>query len=368
IEDAFVIAVHQVDNNANQQGSLFNLSGIGGNTGRWQAHAPYKGTLYFDTANISAGRVNTGYGVSAEDNVLVSFYGSTSDNVQQVYKNGSYLVGDASGHSTTAAGNIYIGCNAGSAYQDTSIGEIILINGTVDTEDRQKLEGCLAHKWGLENALPADHPYKTAAPGGAGVSLELNGTVTDEDGTLPAATWTKEAGPGTVTFNDASAVDTTVTISEAGTYILRLTADDGLNQTVDEISITVHDAASAGYAQWAADWTTDIGATTNDFDADGLNNFGEYALGGNPTNALDHGTPPAFTQSGSGFVYVYPMRSDDETITYLVETTTNLISGVWTNQGGTAIGTNITGGDINFVTNNVGTIEKAKFIRLNIER
>ncbi|HKL21380.1 MAG TPA: hypothetical protein VJ904_06210, partial [Tichowtungia sp.] len=99
---------------------------------------------------------------------------------------------------------------------------------------------------------------------------------------------------------------------------------------------------------------------------DGLSNFGEYALGGNPTNSLAQGTLPVFSKSGSGFIYVHPMRSDDGAITYLVETTTNLISGVWTHQGVTAIGTNITGGDLNFITNEVGTLEKDKFIRLKI--
>ena len=36
------------------------------------------------------------------------------------------------------------------------------------------------------------------------------------------------SGPGTVSFGNASAVDTTATFSQAGTYVLRLTASDGL--------------------------------------------------------------------------------------------------------------------------------------------
>ena len=34
-------------------------------------------------------------------------------------------------------------------------------------------------------------------------------------------------GPGTVTFGNANAVDTTASFSAAGTYVLRLTANDG---------------------------------------------------------------------------------------------------------------------------------------------
>jgi plastocyanin len=68
----------------------------------------------------------------------------------------------------------------------------------------------------------------------------LDGTVTD-DGASPLTTlWTKQSGPGTVTFGDASAVDTTASFSVAGVYVLRLTADDGVNPPVfDEVTITV---------------------------------------------------------------------------------------------------------------------------------
>ena len=42
--------------------------------------------------------------------------------------------------------------------------ELIVINGTVSTDTRQKTEGYLAHKWGLQANLPAGHPYKSTAP------------------------------------------------------------------------------------------------------------------------------------------------------------------------------------------------------------
>ena len=41
------------------------------------------------------------------------------------------------------------------------IGEIIVFN---DNNDRQKIEGYLAHKWGLTANLPTNHPYKDSAP------------------------------------------------------------------------------------------------------------------------------------------------------------------------------------------------------------
>jgi hypothetical protein len=46
----------------------------------------------------------------------------------------------------------------------TDMGEMILLNRVPLTLERQKIEGYLAHKWGLEANLPNDHPYKTTGP------------------------------------------------------------------------------------------------------------------------------------------------------------------------------------------------------------
>jgi hypothetical protein len=44
------------------------------------------------------------------------------------------------------------------------IGEIILSTTALNDSTRQKVEGYLAHKWGLTANLPSDHPYKTVGP------------------------------------------------------------------------------------------------------------------------------------------------------------------------------------------------------------
>ena len=38
------------------------------------------------------------------------------------------------------------------------------MEGVPATDDRQRIEGYLAHKWGTTALLPAAHPYKSAAP------------------------------------------------------------------------------------------------------------------------------------------------------------------------------------------------------------
>ncbi|HSF61103.1 MAG TPA: cadherin domain-containing protein, partial [Gaiellaceae bacterium] len=61
-------------------------------------------------------------------------------------------------------------------------------------------------------------------------SATLDGTVSDDALPNPPATvtttWSQTSGPGTVTFGDVNAVDTTASFSAAGTYVLRLTASD----------------------------------------------------------------------------------------------------------------------------------------------
>ena len=47
---------------------------------------------------------------------------------------------------------------------DCDAAEIVLYNVVLTTTNIQKIEGYLAWKWGLQANLPANHPYKSAAP------------------------------------------------------------------------------------------------------------------------------------------------------------------------------------------------------------
>ncbi len=80
----------------------------------------------------------------------------------------------------------------------------------------------------------------------------LDATVTDDNLPNPPAmvitTWSMASGPGNVTFGNANAVDTTATFSAAGTYTLRLTADDNQYSTPDDVVITVNPAPPSNTA------------------------------------------------------------------------------------------------------------------------
>ena len=68
--------------------------------------------------------------------------------------------------SGSMGSNLYLGVNGtfgGNGLQG-SMCEFVLLPSEANDLTRQKLEGYLAHKWGLTANLPADHPYKTAVP------------------------------------------------------------------------------------------------------------------------------------------------------------------------------------------------------------
>jgi hypothetical protein len=76
-------------------------------------------------------------------------------------------VGTNAGTASTLTLRGNIGSNAGSSpgdFWDGVIQEILVFDKLISTQMRQKVEGYLAHKWGLASNLPSNHPYKTTAP------------------------------------------------------------------------------------------------------------------------------------------------------------------------------------------------------------
>ena len=54
--------------------------------------------------------------------------------------------------------------SAGSGYANIRVCEVIVLHSAQNDPNRQKIEGYLAWKWGLEVTLPANHPYKLLPP------------------------------------------------------------------------------------------------------------------------------------------------------------------------------------------------------------
>jgi hypothetical protein len=67
--------------------------------------------------------------------------------------------------SNTVSANLFIGHLNSTEYFIGEVAQIVVAHGDITTATRNKLNGWAAHKYGLEANLPADHPYKTLAPG-----------------------------------------------------------------------------------------------------------------------------------------------------------------------------------------------------------
>lgn len=89
-----------------------------------------------------------------------------------LYVDGTLAAQNTSGLTTgtTANADSLVGVTIGATNSGMSLSENYHLaewgcgNATLNTADRQRLEGYLAHRWGLTGNLPGGHPYKTTPP------------------------------------------------------------------------------------------------------------------------------------------------------------------------------------------------------------
>ncbi|MCF7864264.1 MAG: hypothetical protein K9L89_05700, partial [Kiritimatiellales bacterium] len=170
--------------------------------------------------------------------------------------------------------------------------------------------------------------------------------------------------------------DSTLANGEYATF--RLQASGAIGSTTgggfDNIAITI--AASSPYDAWAAGYglAGSNAWSSADLEPDGMDNFLEYALGGNPTNADASTVLPTFgivpDLGTNWFEYVYHRRSDHiaRGLDYTVEAKTNLLSGAWNTNGVIHVGSGLIDAGFDSVTNRISTEGKSeRFIRLKIQ-
>ncbi len=121
------------------------------------------------------------------------------------------------------------------------------------------IDGNVADEFFVRSTVGAEEAPTNHAPAvDAGPDLvvaypavaSLDATVTDDGLPVPpgavTTVWSQAGGPGNVTFADADAVDTTASFSGSGTYVLRLTADDGTLSGSDTVTVTVNAEPGGG--------------------------------------------------------------------------------------------------------------------------
>lgn len=263
------------------------------------------------------------------DQSTSNFIGSSNFNDAGTFKNGSTVSSLSSVlpmpaslfvfKSSLARTQVYsLGYN--SQYTDRdwegAYSEIIFTDGTEDLATQQMIEGYLAHQWGLTADLPSDHPYKETRPTWKYTKVDLVGSLFDAEGDELTSAWTQVSGPGPASFSTPGSATTTVTLGDAGTYVFRLTADDGWNQSFDEVTMTVIEATVDLDNDGMDDaWETEhfpgqeaVIDGTADSDGDGVRDFFEYLYGSDPNDAVSHGFKLSAGQSDGSIKIRWTVR------------------------------------------------------------
>jgi len=116
----------------------------------------YNGTE-LDLVPTTYSSKNYNIGISRQNGQVTGFtdgsQNSTVANSTSVYLGGNTASTWSVGYNTSGSEALQ-----GNAY------EYVVASTTLSTADRQRLEGYLAHKWGMTADLPSDHPFKSSPP------------------------------------------------------------------------------------------------------------------------------------------------------------------------------------------------------------
>jgi hypothetical protein len=127
------------------------------------------------------------------------------------------------------------------------------------------------------------------------------------------------------------------------------------------------------YEAWASSNGVQ-GLSTDDDDNDGLVNYLEYALGGNPTDSQNRGLAKKMAKlqkQGEAFnrlMFIHPQRKNTTGFSYTVEHSSNIqFTNLWSTSEVTLEGVDASDGTMDMVTNSVPMTNSAGFMRVNIQ-
>jgi hypothetical protein len=174
-------------------------------------------------------------------------------------------------------------------------------------------------------------------PGTIASPLALTGIVTDDGLPDPlVTTWSAPVSAGAVGFANAASPSTNATFSAVGSYVLRLTATDGIATTFGDLGFTYTSAFGAWQnTNFAGGATNPNAAALFDADFDGLVNLLEYALNTDPNaSSANPGVMNKVNISGSDYIRItFPKNPAATDVTVTVQSSTTLGAGTWGNTG-----------------------------------
>ena len=161
--DATVFMLANRDTNGSFQTIMALYNGTNHFTELWGSSGFPTDYMYYGVANQEI-RGNT----SLSDDTYYFTCIKRTYNAPTVYDINLYLNGSADGTGQADESNLFsdslIGKDQYNSYFDGNIGEILVFDSALSDANRQKVEGYLAWKWGMEGDLPSGHPYKSSPP------------------------------------------------------------------------------------------------------------------------------------------------------------------------------------------------------------
>ncbi|MDX2149519.1 MAG: right-handed parallel beta-helix repeat-containing protein [Bryobacteraceae bacterium] len=163
-------------------------------------------------------------------------------NAERLYSGGNLVLSRTAQYASLRgiSDQAYLG--RGNKHFAGNIAEVLVYDRALTDAERESVEDYLSAKYAgsrVNTAPSVNAGADRSATVGVGTSLA--GTVSDDG--LPSGSvqsqWSRVSGPGTVTFANSAAASTTATFSAAGTYVLRLTANDGSLSASDDVSVSV---------------------------------------------------------------------------------------------------------------------------------
>jgi len=249
--------------------------------------------------------------------------------------------------------------------------ELVVVNTKADTGTRQRVEGYLAWKWGMQGNLPAGHPYKASSPAGGSPIANIAPTtisnsaatfnadldaLDDEydvtvcygrtDGGTNAGSWETSALVGSFT-NVSTNVSYVASGLASGTeyhYTFMASNASGIvwaspswsfttpeTMAVTESHSVPHAWLDATVPGASSDYEA---AVTNDPDGDGFATWQEYWTGTNPNDPDSYFKLDGVRVDGGNVVLEWSHFSPDIRIPDVtIRKTDNLDDGSWSNIG-----------------------------------
>ena len=219
----------------------------------WGDHFPWNNNQIF--WRFSDVRRATNFSSNGEE-LMLCFEFSVSKGIQKLYKNGTVIMSGPRTTETNIGGAFFFPSDYGSQnIPEWTVGEMLVVRGVMQQEEHLRIEGYLAHKWGLESSLPNDHlyskNYQSFDQSDVFLSIDNNGTLRT-----------------TTTFDHE--IDANLTIS------IRAMDDDGLSF---DKNFTI-DITNLAEADLDGDGVEDL--LDEDWDGDGVSNWNEWQNNSDP--------------------------------------------------------------------------------------